>query len=35
MYLNAFWVGVFATLFAELATMFLWAVVATFKRGKR
>ena len=35
MYLDAFWVGVFVTLFTELAAMFLWAVVATFQRGKK
>jgi hypothetical protein len=34
MYLDAFWVGVFATLFVELAAIFVAAVIATIKRGR-
>lgn len=35
MYINPFWAGVIATVFAEIGTLFLMAVIATFKRGKR
>ena len=34
MYLNAFWVGVFATVFVELAAIFVAAVIGTIKRGR-
>lgn len=35
MYINPFWAGVLATIFAELATMFIASLVIIFKRGKR
>lgn len=35
MYINPFWAGVLATIFAEIATLFVLSVYATFKRGKR
>ncbi len=35
MYLDAFWVGVATTIFVQLATMFVWAVISVAKRGKK
>lgn len=35
MYVNPFWAGVLATLFAELAIMFVSSVVIIIKRGRK
>lgn len=35
MYINPFWGGVLATIFAELAILFVSSVIIIFKRGKR
>ncbi len=35
MYLDAFWVGVATTIFTQLATMFVWALVSALKKGKK
>lgn len=35
MYVNAFWAGVLATIFAELALMFVSSIVIILKRGKQ
>ena len=35
MYIDPFWAGVLATIFAELATMFIASVIIIFQRGKR
>ena len=33
MYLNPFWAGVLATIFAELSTMFIASVIIIFRRA--
>lgn len=33
MYINPFWAGVLATIFAELSAMFITSVIIIFKRG--
>ncbi len=33
MYINPFFAGVLATIFAELALAFIWSVIITWKRG--
>ena len=35
MYINPFWAGVLATIFAEIGTMFIFSVISIAKRGKR
>lgn len=35
MYIDPFWAGVLATIFAELALMFVSSVIIIFSRGKR
>lgn len=35
MYIDPFWAGVLATIFAELALLFIASVLIIFKRGKR
>lgn len=35
MYVNPFWAGVLATIFAELLLMFISSIVIIFKRGKQ
>ena len=35
MYVNPFWAGVVATIFAELALMFVSSVIIIFKKGKK
>ena len=35
MYIDPFWAGVLATIFAELAAMFVASMIIIFKRGKR
>jgi hypothetical protein len=35
MYVNPFWAGVLATLFAELALMFTASIIIVFKKGKK
>ena len=34
MYIDSFWGGVLATIFAELALMFISSLIIIFKRGK-
>ena len=34
MYINPFWAGVAATIFAEIGTLFVWSIVTLIKRGK-
>lgn len=34
MYINPFWAGVLATIFAELILAFVLSIVAVLKRGK-
>ena len=35
MYINPFWAGVIATIIVEIGTLFVWSIIALFKRGKR
>ena len=35
MYINPFWAGVAATLFAELTLMFISSLIIIIRRGKR
>ena len=35
MYIDPFWAGVLATIFAELALLFISSMIIIFKRGKR
>ena len=35
MYIDPFWAGVLATICAEISLLFIAAVVATFRRGKK
>ena len=35
MYINPFLAGVLATIFTEIATLFVWSVITLVKRGKR
>jgi hypothetical protein len=35
MYINPFWAGVLATIFAEISILFALGVYGVFKRGKR
>lgn len=35
MYINPFWAGVLATIFAEIGSLFIMSVIIIAKRGKR
>lgn len=35
MYIDSFWAGVTATIFAEIGTLLVWSIVTLVKRGKR
>ena len=35
MYINPFLAGVLATVFTEIAALFVWSIITITKRGKR